>query len=650
MEELNRDSELFNQEDVEYNQKIKPVERPSKNVGIDTDNQFMINIADAGLAGKLDMAAIESFTNISRSRDSIYDLLDMMMSDSTMASVLETYTEDATEYNDQGRIVWVEADNPNISKYVEFLIDTMNIDKHIYSWVHCLIKYGDVYLKLFRKSDEENAELDFHDNNEKSLLNEGVVAKAHTDADHYTGYVEMVKNPAEVFELTKFGKTRGYIKTNIETLSNAENGYSQQSMLNGYYQWYRFNESDVELYAADDFVHGFLEDNSSRVDEKVNIFYDTKNYDSDGASAMGSDDSGYNFNVRRGQSLFYTAFKAWRELSLVQNAILMNRITKSAIIRAIMVNVGDMPKEMVGPHMQMIKSLIEQKAAINAATSISEYTNPGPIENNIYVPVHGEMGNINIQTIGGDVDIGQLTDLDKMQNQLFGSLRVPKQYFGLTDDAAGFNGGSSLAIISSRYAKAIKRIQNAVIQMITDLINLMLIDKGFDSYVNDFTIKMQAPTTQEEIDRRDNEASKVSMVNDIMSLVDGIENPARKLEILKSLLSNIITDTTVIQIIQDEIDALMAEEEPETSEASEEDSIEFGGGGQEENDIFNEPSFEPATMPEEDTTLPTPAEIGAEEGAEEGFETDTEGKEILTETSDENNLPSPAELGVDMVY
>ena len=57
MEELNRDSELFNQEDVEYNQKIKPVERPSKNVGIDTDNQFMINIADAGLAGKLDMAA-----------------------------------------------------------------------------------------------------------------------------------------------------------------------------------------------------------------------------------------------------------------------------------------------------------------------------------------------------------------------------------------------------------------------------------------------------------------------------------------------------------------------------------------------------------------------------------------------------------------
>lgn len=646
MSELNKDSELFNQDGVEYNQQIKPVETPSKNIGIDVDNQFMDNIVGAGLAGKLDMAAIESFTNVSRSRDSIYNLLDMMMADSTMASVLETYAEDSTEYSEQGRIVWVEADNPSISKYIEYLLDTMNIDKHIYSWVHCLVKYGDVYVKLYRKSDEENAEPNFHSNEERSILNEGVVAKAHNNTDHYTGYVEMVKNPAEVFELTKFGKTRGYIKTNIESLTADPNGYSAQNALNTYYQIYKFNGKDVELYAADDFVHGFLEDNSSRVDEKVNIFYDPKDYNTDGDS---TDGASYNFNVRRGQSLFYTAFKAWRELSLVQNAILMNRITKSALIRAIMVNVGDMPKEMVGPHMQGIKQLIEQKAAITSATSISEYTNPGPIENNIYIPVHGDTGQISIQAIGGDVEIGNLADLDKMQNQLFGSLRVPKQYFGLTDDAAGFNGGSSLAILSSRYAKAIKRIQNAVIQMITDMINLQLIDRGFDSYVNDFTIRMQAPTTQEEIDRRENEASKVNMVRDIMDLVGDIEDPAKKLEILKSLLSNVITDTTVIQIIQDEIDSLSEGEEAAPEESAEED-ITFGGGSPEEEDVFGGISGEVPSggseVPEEEMSLPTPEETGAEEG----FETDREDKEILVETGEENNLPSPAELGIDMVY
>lgn len=642
-DELNKENEIFNNNDVEYNKAIKPVETPDKNIGIDVDNEFMDNIVGAGLAGKLDTAAIESFTNISRSRDSVYELIDMMMADSTMASVLETYTEDATEYNDKNRIVWVEADNPLISKYVEYLIDTMNIDKHIYGWVHCLIKYGDVYLKLFRQSDEKKANPDFHTNDERSLLNEGVVAKAHNLSDHYTGYVEMVKNPAEVFELTKLGKTRGYIKTNIQTLSTNSATYSQQSMLNSYYQLYKFNEQDVELYAADDFVHGYLEDNSSRVDEKVNIFYDVKNYDTD--ENADADSSGFNFNVRRGQSLFYTAFKAWRELSLVQNAILLNRITKSAIVRAIMVNVGDMPKEMVGPHLQGIKSLIEQKSAITAAKNISEYTNPGPIENNIYIPVHGETGQINIQAIGGDVEIGSLTDLDKYQDQLFGSLRVPKQYFGLTDDAAGFSGGTSLALISSRYAKAIKRIQNSVIQMITDLINLMLIDKGFDSYVNEFTIRMQPPTTQEEIDRRDNEASKVNMVSDIMNLVDPIEDNVKKLEILKTLLSNVISDPKVIQIIQDEINSLS--EEPEETSQEETDNFEFGGGNeQEENEIFGGVGEESApSMPEESTELPTPEEAGFGENVE----TD-EDKEVLIENTDEIDLPSPSKLGIDMVY
>ena len=42
----------------------------------------------------------------------------------------------------------------------------------------------------------------------------------------------------------------------------------------------------------------------------------------------------------------------------------------------------------------------------------------------------------------------QLTDLDWWNNKFYSSYGIPKQYFGWTDDAAGFNGGSSLTIIS----------------------------------------------------------------------------------------------------------------------------------------------------------------------------------------------------------
>ena len=187
--------------------------------------------------------------------------------------------------------------------------------------------------------------------------------------------------------------------------------------------------------------------------------------------------------------------------------MLLNRVTKSSIIRLINIEVGDMPKEQVGPFLQRIKALMEQKAAINTGESMSEYNNPGPIENNIYVPTHNGQGTITTGQIGGDFNASPIPDIEYFQNKFFGALRIPKQYFGLTDDAAGFSGGESLAIISSRYAKMVKRIQNTLIQALTSVINLFLIDKKQNSYIGKFTIHMQPPTTKEENDRRENSAS-----------------------------------------------------------------------------------------------------------------------------------------------
>ena len=111
--------------------------------------------------------------------------------------------------------------------------------------------------------------------------------------------------------------------------------------------------------------------------------------------------------------------------------MLLNRVTKSAIVRLINVEVGDMPQENVGPHLQRIKMLMEQKSAINVGSSMQEYTNPGPIENNLYIPTYNGKGAITTSQVGGDVNVGQLPDLEYYQNKFFSSTRIPKQYFGL---------------------------------------------------------------------------------------------------------------------------------------------------------------------------------------------------------------------------
>lgn len=550
---VNNSNSAFVQVTDEYNKKTKAVPKQQASFGVDTSESLFDNIIKAGIASKLDITELESFSQVSQNRNQIYDLLDTMSEDSTIAAVLETYAEDATEYGDNGKIVWVESSDSDVSNYVTYLLDTMNIDKNIYKWVHSLCKYGDVYLRLYRESEYKDpifqTDEEVYDYNkgiqykEKTPLNEEVKVKAYKNNDKYVHYLEMIPNPAEMFELTKFGKTYGYIKAEVSTQKKVDNLQAQ------YYQ-YRFKKKDVEIYDAKSFVHACLEDNTTRTPEEVDIFID------DQTDINSNAHTSYSYTVKRGQSLLYNVFKIWRELMLLENSILLNRISKSSIVRVIGVEVGDMPKENVAQHLLGIKQLVEQKAAFNEDKSMSEYTNPGPIENNIYVPTKNGVGALSTQQIGGDVDVKSLADLDYFKNKFFGALRVPKQYFGDTDDAAGFSGGESLSLISSRYAKMVKRIQNTILQALTDAINLMLLDKGLNTYINKFTLHMQTPTTSEEKDRRENVTSKIAVVSDIMNLLSDIDDVASKLKILKSLLANVVTDSEIIDILQEEIDKL----------------------------------------------------------------------------------------------
>lgn len=607
----------FAQVDDVYGMNVKSSPTPEKNIGIDLSSQFLQNVLDTHKSSSFSMSELETFTRVSQDRETVYELLDSMTEDSMVASVLEIYAEDSTETNDKGQIVWVESDDAEVNKYVSFLLDSINVDKNIYTWAYSLCKYGDLYLRLFHESDIDDGLFSERKRKDKESLKEDVILKAYKKSDNLVHYVEMAQNPAEIFELTKFGKTYAYIEAPVHSSMYK----TQNSTMAGFNTYkYAFKRNDVYLYEPTEFVHACLEDNSSRVPEQVDIFLDAENPDNTPK---------FSYKVKRGQSLLYNSFKIWREMMLLENSMLLNRLTKSSIVRIVNVEVGDMPKEQIGPHLMGIKQLMEQKASINENVSLREYTNPGPVENNIYVPTRNGQGSISTQEIGGNLDIKGLADIDYFKNRLYSALRVPKQFLGDTDDGAGFNGGASLSIISSRYAKMIKRIQNTLCQAIADLINIMLLDKGLDSYINKFVIRMQEPTTQEEMDRRNNLSVKIQSASDILALAGDIENPLTRLKMLKNLIAPIVQDSDFITLIQDCIDELEAPEE----EAVEDMPIEDGD---------NIPSPGPGGMHTAGPmggapTPPTPPSGGGEAPESTGETAPTE------EVSGE--LPSPEDLG-----
>ena len=624
---------------------------------IDTNKVLLDNIIEAGLSSKLDISKLEAFTSVSNSRDQIYQLIDTMAQDSSVAAILRTYAEDVCEPADNGHVIWCESDNANISKFINYMLNIMNADKNIYSWVYALLKYGDIYLRLYRESDYadevfkadniKNAysarnvlnedlfnESAKSENNNSEKLEEAVYLKMHAQNDPYSYYVEMVDDPGTMFELTKFGKTYGYIEVPNEQNDLDITSAFTNSSVTGTYN-FRMKSADVNVYQADDFVHACLEDNFTRFPETVDLFVDENG------------EKSQSYSVRRGKSLLYDSYKIWREKALLENAALLNRITRSSIVRKVGVEVGDMPKEQVQQTLRRVKEMMEQKGAINVGNSMSEYINPGPIENNIYFATHGGQGNITVEAVGGDVEVKNLADLDWWNNKFYSSYGIPKQYFGWTDDGAGFNGGTSLTILSSVYAKGVKRVQNSIIQALTDAINLFLINKGLASYLNNFTLKMKAPVTQEEIDYRAELTNKINAISSLQSLFTDVEDKVRRLKILKTLLAALNYGDALNAEIDAEIKAI--EEAAALAEEEEAEGAELEAGTTELGDVPDDSD----TGSEEDMDLGSLDSLTAEAFEHSGNDILLEDQEfdnsdatILTE----DDLPSPSDLDTEIDF
>ena len=633
-------------------------------IDIDINKELMDDIIVAGLSNRLDTSALDNFTTIANSRDQIYQLIDTMMQDSAVSSVVRTYTEDVCNVADNGHIIWAESLDPKISKFVNYLLNVMNADKKLPGWVYSLITYGDLYLRLGRESDYEdkffkkdkidsvystrnilNEELEQNfdetyqeaKNREKDLT-ESVRMQLRSESDHYSYYVEQVADPSTMFELVRFGKTCGYIETpNTKVGYNFSENINMAGATTATVANYKMKSNEVTLYQADDFVHAYLLDNISRFPETVDLFIE----DDDISSGTKDTASASSYFVRRGKSMLYDSYKIWREKSLLESAILLTRVTRSSLIQKVQVEVGDMSKEQARKVLRNVKQMFEQKTSLDPNTSMTDYTNPGAVVNYVYFTTHGGQGAVSVESIGGDVNIKDLADLDNWINKFYASFGIPKQYFGNTDDAAGFNGGTSLALISSVYANGVKKIQNAIIQAMSDLISLFLLDRGYKSYLNQFVLKMKAPVTQEEKDYRESLTNQISAVSNLQSLFADIEDKPRKLKLLKSSLAGLNYGDDMLTIIQEEID----EAELAKKKAEEEETAGETTEGSET------PELEAPEAPAEEAGGTEDIDLGMSSVAtEEGFNS-TAGQVILTENlpdldllTEDDDLPAPEDL------
>lgn len=631
--------------------KPKDLKEPDlENIANDFSKLFLSQASN----GNLNTDVINSFATQAKNREQEYELIDTMAQDSTIAAALELYAQDITQPNDNGKVFWVEVDptaedSSELLTWAEKKLDALQVDKQAFEWAFNLVKYGDVYVKPIRKSDYEKSVL--FKQPEQEHLNEDIRAITKDKDDKYLEMIETERCSNEIFDLTQLGKTVCFIKAGNNTKLWYVNSQLGDYYSSTTYQLHSLDNQkrsqDIDFHPATDYVHACLSGADNRAFEEVSLFKEDLTDEDDRNTS--SITPGL-YTVKRGTGILNNLFKTWRELNLLETSVLMSRITKSEITTKMQVEVGDMDQQQAQEVMLRVKQLFEQKRAVESGTKMSEYVNPGPMENRVYIPTRNGLGAVTTETVGGDFDPKALTDLDWFNNKLFGALGIPKQFFDFVGDNAGFSGGQSLSIISSQYGKKVKRYQQVLCQMVKDLLTIYLFNDHLDEkWLGKFTVKMQAPVTQEEIDKINNVNNALRNASDVVNALGDLVDKPAKLKIMKSLLTGVITDQSIMKILDEQIDKL---EKEEADTNSEEPEGPFGGGGFE--GVSPEepgPRLAPAEEPEEPAAAPEGEENLNVPGVDflngEGLGETSTGEGEFGEALDDDRLPSFEELGID---
>ena len=512
-----------------------------------------INIKDiVSDTGVINVDSLNNFRLLKGERSEKFNSFDIMSQDSRIASILNMYSDDCTQYNQSSQVIWAESSDPNCEAFANRLIDNLQLNKNAWSHIYSLCKYGDLYLELFYDTDLAKG-------NEIKDINKSLPLSSYERprGSRLSEYIEMVKNPAEIFDLIVHGKTAFYVKIN-----------SNEGEFNVGNQKYMYTYTNTEnsiILPADKYIHICINDAFTRFPNK----YVLKNSDT-GEEKI--------YDIKEGTSVLANIYKVWSELNLLEDSLLLNRLSKSAIIRLIQIEVGNTDDNDVREILMSLRDKISRSRYFDKSTgNYKNQANPGPLENIIYHATHKGNGTITHDTIGGDVDVKALADIDYFLEKLAQGFPVPLAYVQMkNDDGGGLSAGTSLTKFDARYGRTLKRYQNAYINGITDVINVFAYKRGLADYINNFTIKMVSPSAIEDNERDEKLANHTNMIRDIMDVINSQSDGAKEAyslatrkEILNYLLRTMLQDSGLNEILQQDVIDNPIEDEKDIPEENE---------------------------------------------------------------------------------
>ena len=179
-----------------------------------------------------------------------------------------------------------------------------------------------------------------------------------------------------------------------------------------------------------------------------------------------------------GTSVLEGSRRIWRQLTLLEDAMMAYRVVRSPERRVFYIDVGGIPEKEIEQHMQRIVTQMKKNQVIDSQTGrVDLRYNPMSTDEDYFIPVRGGSSNTRIESLPGGTYTGDVDDVKYLRDKLFSALKVPPSY--LTQAEEGGEEKTTLAQKDVRFARTIQRLQRSVIAELEKIAVVHLYTLGY---------------------------------------------------------------------------------------------------------------------------------------------------------------------------
>lgn len=186
-------------------------------------------------------------------------------------------------------------------------------------------------------------------------------------------------------------------------------------------------------------------------------------------------------NKHIGLSYLHKAIKSLNQLRMIEDSLVIYRMSRAPERRIFYIDVGNLPKVKAEQYLRDVMSRYRNKLVYDASTGeIKDDKKYMSMLEDFWLPRREGGRGTEISTLPGGQNLGELTDVEYFQKKLYRSLNVPESRIGAD---GGFNLGRSSEILRDElmFSKFVGRLRKRFSSLFLDLLKTQLILKNIVS-------------------------------------------------------------------------------------------------------------------------------------------------------------------------